>query len=355
MEGFNSSDYEYAITLPYGTPLPEVTWQVADTQQVVVAEWESKTIHLTVTAGDETTVSEYTITFTNELSNNNYLESITLNGELLNTFHRDSLAYTITYPVGSDSTVLVTAEEVVAIPEDSTAVVAVQEQGTTLVIIVTAANGDIRAYSIEQIIELSSEARLSMIYIDSIAVDGFDPDIYEYTLKLPQGAIVPMITATPIDTLRAEVELGMEKTLEDGTKLIEVDGIAEDGTRLTYSVYFTYADWSPTADAVIGDCLFFPVQGADNTFRAVTISLGVKCAIYSVNGALLTIMDVPVLDVNSVEVEHNENGEQVIKEGSVPNDAIGADYVATPGMPFVYIFYDGNSKRIGKGGKYLPM
>lgn len=355
MEGFNSSDYEYAITLPYGTPLPEVTWQVADTQQVVVAEWESKTIHLTVTAGDETTVSEYTITFTNELSNNNYLESITLNGELLNTFHRDSLAYTITYPVGSDSTELVKAEEVVAIPEDSTAVVAVQEQGTTLVIIVTAANGDIRAYSIEQIIELSSEARLSMIYIDSIAVDGFDPDIYEYTLKLPQGAIVPMITATPIDTLRAEVELGMEKTLEDGTKLIEVDGIAEDGTRLTYSVYFTYADWSPTADAVIGDCLFFPVQGADNTFRAVTISLGVKCAIYSVNGALLTIMDVPVLDVNSVEVEHNENGEQVIKEGSVPNDAIGADYVATPGMPFVYIFYDGNSKRIGKGGKYLPM
>ena len=355
MEGFNSSEYEYAITLPYGTPLPEVTWQVADTQQVVVAEWESKTIHLTVTAGDETTVSEYTITFTNELSNNNYLESITLNGELLNTFHRDSLAYTITYPVGSDSTELVKAEEVVAIPEDSTAVVAVQEQGTTLVIIVTAANGDIRAYSIEQIIELSSEARLSMIYIDSIAVDGFDPDIYEYTLKLPQGAIVPMITATPIDTLRAEVELGMEKTLEDGTKLIEVDGIAEDGTRLTYSVYFTYADWSPTADAVIGDCLFFPVQGAENTFRAVTISLGVKCAIYSVNGALLTIMDVPVLDVNSVEVEHNENGEQVIKEGSVPNDAIGADYVATPGMPFVYIFYDGNSKRIGKGGKYLPM
>ena len=355
MEGFNSSEYEYAITLPYGTPLPEITWQVADTQQVVVAEWESKTIHLTVTAGDETTVSEYTITFTNELSNNNYLKSITLNGELLNAFHRDSLAYTITYPVGSDSTVLVTAEEVVAIPEDSTAVVAVQEQGTTLVIIVTAANGDIRAYSIEQIIELSSEARLSMIYIDSIAVDGFDPDIYEYTLKLPQGAIVPMITATPIDTLRAEVELGMEKTLEDGTKLIEVDGIAEDGTRLTYSVYFTYADWSPTADAVIGDCLFFPVQGADNTFRAVTISLGVKCAIYSVNGALLTIMDVPVLDVNSVEVERNENGEQVIKEGSVPNDAIGADYVATPGMPFVYIFYDGNSKRIGRGGKYLPM
>ena len=355
LQDFTPTDYEYAITLPYGTPLPEVTWQVTDTQQVVMAEWESKTIHLTVTAGDETTVSEYTITFTNELSNNNYLESITLNGELLNTFHRDSLAYTITYPVGSDSTELVKAEEVVAIPEDSTAVVAVQEQGTTLVIIVTAANGDIRAYSIEQIIELSNEARLSMIYIDSIAVDGFDPDIYEYTIKLPQGAIVPMITATPIDTLRAEVELGMEKTLEDGTKLIEVDGIAEDGTRLTYSVYFTYADWSPTADAVIGDCLFFPVQGADNTFRAVTISLGVKCAIYSVNGALLTIMDVPVLDVNSVEVERNENGEQVIKEGSVPNDAIGADYVATPGMPFVYIFYNGDSKRIGKGGKYLPM
>ena len=353
MEGFNSSDYEYAITLPYGTPLPEVTWQVADTQQVVLAEWEVQTIHITVTAGDETTVSEYTITFTNELSNNNYLESITLNGELLNTFHRDSLAYTITYPVGSDSTELVKAEEVVAIPEDSTAVVAIQEQGTTLVIIVTAANGDIRAYSIEQVITLSDDARLAMIYLDSVAIEGFDPDIYEYTIKLSQGALLPLVTATPIDTLRTEVEFGMEKTLEDGSKLIEVDGIAEDGTRLTYSVYFTFADWSPTADAVVGDCLFFPVQGMSNTFRAVTISLGVKCAIYNLNGALITIMDVPVLDVNSVEVELNENGEQIIKEGSVPNDAIGADYVSQPGEPFIYMFYNSNTKRIGRGGKYL--
>jgi len=353
LEGFDPVDYEYAITLPYGAPLPEVTWQVADTQQVVTAEWEEQTIRLTVTAGDDATISEYIIVFTNELSANNYLLSITLNGELLATFHRDTLAYTITYPVGTDSTQLLTAADVVAIPEDPTATVSVQEQGTTLVIIVTAANGDIRAYSIEQIITLSSEARLSMIYLDSVAIEDFDPDTYEYTIKLAQGAILPIITATPIDTLRAEVELGIEKTLENGTKLIEIDGIAEDGTRLTYSVYFTFADWSPSSDAVVGDCLFFPVQGTRNTFRAVTISIGVKCAIYNMSGALLTIMDVPVLDVNSVEVERNENGEQIIKEGSVPNDAIGADYVATPGQPFVYIFYNVNTKRIGRGGKYI--
>jgi hypothetical protein len=145
----------------------------------------------------------------------------------------------------------------------------------------------------------------------------------------------------------------MEKNIDESTKLIEVDGIAEDGTRLTYSVYFTYANWSPTSDAVFGDCLFFPVQGTRSTYRAVTISLGVKCAIYTVTGALLTIMDVPVLDVNSVEVERNAKGEQVIKEGSVSADAIGVDYVATPGEPFVYIFYNSNNQRIGRGGKYL--
>jgi hypothetical protein len=271
----------------------------------------------------------------------------------LATFHRDTLAYVITYPVGTDSTALVTAPEVVAIPEDPTATVAVQEQGTTIVIIVTAANGAIRAYSIEQTIELSDEARLSMIYLDSVAIESFDPDIYEYTIKLPQSAILPIVTATPMDTVYGQVELGMERILDDGTKLIEIDGIAQDGSILTYSVYFTFADWSPTADAVPGDCLFFPVQGAHNTFRAVTISLGVKCAIYTTNGQLITIMDVPVLDVNSVEVEINENGEQVIKEGSVPNDAIGADYVSESREPFVYIFYNSNSKRIGRGGKYL--
>ncbi|MBO5672778.1 MAG: hypothetical protein J6S09_00650 [Paludibacteraceae bacterium] len=353
LEGFTPTDYEYAITLPYGAPLPEVTWLVADAEQVVEAAWEGQTFRLTVTAGDKATVSEYTIVFTHELSDNNYLLSIALRGEQLATFHRDSLAYTVTYPVGTDSTALITAAEVVAIPEDASATVAVQEQGTTLVIIVTAANGNIRAYSIEQLIELSNEARLSMIYLDSVAIEGFDPDIYEYTIKLPQGGILPFVTATPIDTLYAEWERGMEQTLEDGSKFIEIDGIAQDGTILTYSVHFIFADWSPTADAVVGDCLFFPVQGAYNTFRAVTISLGVKCAIYTLSGQLITIMDVPVLDVNSVEVEHNENGEQVIKEGSVPNDAIGADYVARSGEPFVYMFYNVNTKRIGRGGKYV--
>ena len=353
LDGFSPTDYEYTISLPYGVPLPEVTWQVADSQQVVVAEWEGQTIHLTVTAGDNATVSEYTIVFTHELSANNYLLSITLDGEPLATFHRDTLAYTITYPIGTDPSELITKGDVVAIPEDPAATVAIQEQGTTLVILVTAVNGDIRAYSIEQVITLSDDARLAMIYLDSVAIEGFDPDIYEYTIKLSQGALLPLVTATPVDTLRTEVEFGMEKTLEDGSKLIEVDGIAEDGTRLTYSVYFTFADWSPTADAVVGDCLFFPVQGMSNTFRAVTISLGVKCAIYNLNGALITIMDVPVLDVNSVEVELNENGEQIIKEGSVPNDAIGADYVSQPGEPFIYMFYNSNTKRIGRGGKYL--
>ena len=353
LENFSPTDYEYAITLPYGAALPEVTWQVSDEQQTVALIWETHTARLTVTAGDQTTVNEYTIVFTNELSDNNYLLSISLRGEQLATFHRDTLAYVITYPVGTDSTALVTAPEVVAIPEDPTATVAVQEQGTTIVIIVTAANGAIRAYSIEQTIELSNEARLSMIYLDSVAIEGFDPDIYEYTIKLPQSAILPIVTATPMDTVYGQVELGMERILDDGTKLIEIDGIAQDGSILTYSVYFTFADWSPTADAVPGDCLFFPVQGAHNTFRAVTISLGVKCAIYTTNGQLITIMDVPVLDVNSVEVEINENGEQIIKEGSVPNDAIGADYVSESREPFVYIFYNSNSKRIGRGGKYL--
>ena len=353
LDGFSPTEYEYAITLPYGAPLPEVTWQVADSQQVVVAAWEGEMIRLTVTAGDEETISEYTITFTHELSDNNRLISITLNGELLAGFHGDTLAYTITYPVGTDSLELITAEQVIAIAEDSTATVAIQEQGTTLVIIVTAANGDIRAYSIEQIIAISNEARLSMIYLDSVAIQDFDPDTYEYTIKLAQGALLPTITATPIDTLHAQVEYGMEQTLEDGSKLIEIDGIAEDGTILTYSVHFTFADWSPSSDAVEGDCLFFPVPGKPNTFRAVTISLGVKCAIYTINGRLLQMMDVPVLDVNSVEVEHNEYGDPIIKEGSVTSDAVGAEYVATPGEAFVYIFYNTESRRIGKGGKYI--
>jgi hypothetical protein len=353
LDEFSPTDYEYAVTLPYGAPLPEVTWLVADEQQSVELKWEAQTAYLTVTAGDDTSISEYTIVFTNELSDNNYLLSITLDGEPLTTFHRDTLAYSITYPVGTDAAQLITAQQVEAIPEDPNATVQVQQQGTTLVIIVTSAKGNIRAYSIEQSITLSSEARLSMIYVDALPIENFDPDTYEYSVLLPQGATTPILSATPMDTLYGEAELGIEKTLEDGRKLIEIDGIAQDGTRLTYSVYFNFANWTPSTDAIVGDCLFFPVQGAYNTYRAVTISLGVKCAIYSINGTLITIMDVPVLDVNSVEVEYNGYGQPVIKSGSVPNDAIGADYVSKAGEPFIYMFYNINNKRIGKGGKFV--
>jgi hypothetical protein len=221
LEGFSPTDYEYAITLPHGAPLPEVTWQVADAEQVVAFEWTEQSVLLAVIAGDQTTTSEYMIVFTHELSANNYLLSITLRGEQMTIFHRDTLSYTLTYPVGTTAEQLFIAEEVVAIPEDPTATVMVSEQGTTLVILVTAANGSIRAYSIEQIITLSSDARLSMIYLDEQPIEGFDPDIYEYTIRLAQGATLPTITATPMDTLRAEVELGMEQMLEDGSKLIE--------------------------------------------------------------------------------------------------------------------------------------
>ena len=350
LSGFVSDEYEYIDTLAYGAPLPTVTWLVADSQQVVDTVWTAQTLTITVTAGDAVTVSEYMLTFVHLLSPENHLASILVNGTLIDGFHADTMSYVIEYPVGTDSTSLLTISDIVATPVEPDAVVTLQQQGTAIVIIVTAPNGDIRAYSIEQHILLSAEARLSMIYLDSLPITNFHPDTLTYSIRIEQGAALPAITASALDTLRADVEYGMEQLLEDGSKLIEVDGVAQDGSRQTYSLYFVPANWIPQTDVQLNDCLFFRVPGT-NIYRAVTISIGVKVAIYSLNGNMITIMDVPVLDVNSVDVLVEADGSQSIVEGSVPTDAIGADYTAPNAEPFLYVFYNTQTKKVGPAGK----
>lgn len=49
-------------------------------------------------------------------------------------------------------------------------------------------------------VEYSDEARLSAIFIDGTPLEGFDPDVYEYNVEVPEGTIEePALTATPMN------------------------------------------------------------------------------------------------------------------------------------------------------------
>lgn len=353
--GFLSDDYQYTDTLPYGTEhFPTVTWTAGDEQQTVTVAEQGNDIIVTVTAGDGATTEEYTITFVLLLSPNNYLAALKAKGTTVEGFHRDSALYHIVYPVGTLESELLTGAEIEATPEEPEATVVVSEEADhSITIMVTAPNGDVRVYVITQEILLSDEARLKMIWLDGEELRDFDPDVTDYTLILAPGTNMPEVTAETLDAL-AEVEYG---SFEDITgedyegKFIEIDGVAENGDRITYRVTFRYANWSATADVDTTDYVFVHIPGT-RQYKAVSISIGLKVAVYDMTGSLLLLEEVPVADPADVTVEITADGDQRLVD--INPDANGVVFeVPVMRTPYFYVFFDTKQKRVAKGGKFM--
>ena len=221
-----------------------------------------------------------------------------------------------------------------------------EEQDATAQILVTAPDGTRRVYVIYQHIIRSSEARLRMIWLDADTLRRYEMDTLHYEIVLPQGAIMPVITAEPLDSL-ATWELGMPVETESGTT-VDVYGIAEDGTMLTYSLTFTFANWAPSAEVDSDDYFFFYL--GDGRYKAVTIGIGVQFAVYDMAGRIVMLQELPTANPSDVEVEVQADGNQILRRATP--DAEGAVFHARAGQPYFYVFYDSKTKRVAKGGKF---
>lgn len=350
VEGFEADEFDYTVTLAYGTPLPDITWLVGDEQQQVDTTWTDEThLVITVTAGDGTTSEEYILTFVFQLSSNWYLSDLQVRGTTVTGFRKDSLAYELIYPVGTKHDALCTSADITAIPEDANATVNVSMDEDLVKIVVTAQDGTLGVYTIDQIILLSSEARLRMIWMDDTTeVRDFNPDTLAYTITLTQGSVLPIITAATIDP-SATWDLGMETELEDGGKQVEIYGEAEDGTIVTYRLTFRYANWNASSIVDADDYLFFYI--GDGQYKAVTIGIGIQFAVYDMSGHRLVMENLPVADPSDVYVELEMSGNQRLMKAS-PN-AVGYIFKPLPGQAYFYVFYDSKTKKIAKGGKFM--
>lgn len=352
---FRPDTYQYTDTLPYGTEqFPAISWTTGDEQQTVTLAQQGNEAVVTVTAGDGATSEEYTITFVLLLSPNCYLADLQANGLTVEGFHRDSSLYHIVYPVGTLESQLLTAGDIVGTPEDPDATVVVSEEADhAITIMVTAPNGDVRVYVITQEILLSDEARLRMIWLDGAELSNFDSDVFEYTLILSPGTNMPEVTAEALDA-RADVEYG---SFEDITgeeyegKFIEIDGVAENGDRLTYRVTFRYANWSATAEVDTTDYVFVHLPGTCQ-YKAVSISIGLRVAVYDMKGQLLLLEDVPVADPADVTVEITPEGDQRLVDINPNANGVVFD-VPVMRTPYFYVFFDTKQKRVAKGGKFM--
>lgn len=348
--GFRPDSFEYQDTVRYGGTMPVITWTVGDDQQVVDTTWLGDTqLTIVVTAGDGVTISEYILNFEHLLSSNSALKDLRVNGTTIEGFHPDTIAYKITYPIGSPESVMINETNVVAIPADPDATVTISMDGTTVLIMVTAPDGSRSVYVIEQEILVSHEARLKMIWMDdTLQVRGFIPDTLHYTIVLTPGANMPTLTAETLDP-RGTWDLGMPEEQEDGSTTIDIFSTAEDSiTTLTYKLTFKYANWTASATVDTDDYLFFPIGSGQ--FKAVTIGIGIQLGIYDFNGHLYMIETVPTADPSDVEVMVDQQGNQKLISASP--SAEGLVYTAPEGQLMFYVFFDSKTKKIAKGGKF---
>lgn len=128
----------------------------------------------------------------------------------------------------------------------------------------------------------SDESRLEMIYLDGVPLPGFDPDVYSYTVAIPEGTIEePVITVDPMHE-NALPAVSMAFAIP-GTATIDV--IAENLiSTSTYEVSYDYDTDVDEAEA-LPTVNVYPNPADDHIF--VTGLKNARVAIHSVDGKLM--------------------------------------------------------------------
>ena len=331
LEGFDPTDNEYTVVLPYGTKeLPEVTAETGDADQTAVVEMTETQAIISVTAQDGTP-NEYIITFVIEKSAENRLKQIFVKGEKLAGFDPEVLEYEIIYPNGTPVEEVATVDDLTYEVFDAIEQVTLMGEDMRLMLQVTAENGDVRIYVINQSIALSSNTLLDDILVNGVSLDGFDPEELEYTYILPYGSMVvpediTYVTSDSTQTVVVSInQLGVPT---------EIFVTAEDGTKAVYRIHFVVDDFDPTTEPTVDNVCI--TSTPDGKWKFTTDCANVSLLISTLNGKVMVLADLEIVDVNIPNICSQE--------------ANGFIYDAPEGEVLVYYFI--YNKRAVKSGKF---
>ena len=331
LEGFDPTDNEYTVVLPYGTKeLPEVTAETGDADQTAVVEMTETQAIISVTAQDGTP-NEYIITFVIEKSAENRLKQIFVKGKKLAGFDPEVLEYEIIYPNGTPVEEVATVEDLTYEVFDAIEQVTLMGEDMRLMLQVTAENGDVRIYVINQSIALSSNTLLDDILVNGVSLDGFDPEELEYTYILPYGSMVvpediTYVTSDSTQTVVVSInQLGVPT---------EIFVTAEDGTKAVYRIHFVVDDFDPTTEPTVDNVCI--TSTPDGKWKFTTDCANVSLLISTLNGKVMVLADLEIVDVNIPNICSQE--------------ANGFIYDAPEGQVLVYYFI--YNKRAVKSGKF---
>lgn len=249
--GFSPNTLSYNVILPAGTTaIPAVTATVSDTGKATATVTQATVLPgyavIVVTAEDGTTQKTYTINFTVAAAvkhTDATLSNLAVNGVTLTGFVPGTLSYNMVLPAGTTAIPVVTATV-----NDTGKATATVAQATGLpgyaVIVVTAEDGITqKTYIINLTVAAPvkhTDATLSNLSIDGVALTGFVPGTITYDIVLPAGTtVIPVITATVNDTGKATATVTQATVLPGHATIIVT---AEDGiTQKSYIINFIVA------------------------------------------------------------------------------------------------------------------
>ncbi len=349
LHGFRVDSFQYDIYLPYGTnSLPTITYELGHPLQTVstdtfnneVGGQMQTTIRLTVNAPDQISASEYDLRFIFKRNDDCSLRTIIIKGDTLLDFHADTKEYTIQYPIGSDPTMLASVEDVIAIANDSNATILITESGSKITIQVTADDQKaVDVYTIEQQIQLSSNAYLQMIMLDSVPLRDFDPTITEYTYYI--NDVVPEVTVEAQDTSATYV---ISFPIPN-----EIYVTAADGTELTYTIHFVPTTIQSAKTPTNNDVLIKHIAGTMD-FAVATIRKNVSIGIYTAYGQLVYYQKLTESSQNDVIMETYADGTEYLMDVHSTTTQFTLPSI---NQMYYYVFFENDERKIKSGKLYL--
>lgn len=251
INGFKTDLLEYNFFVGSGeTTVPTVEGVAADVNAAVIvtpAESIPGTTKIEVTAEDGVTLMTYLVNFTQTLSDDATLASLSISGALLSGFSPAQNDYSVELPYGTTQIPVISA-----VSADNNATIELTQLAQlpgTATVEVTAEDGvTILSYSVSFTVAKNSNSSLSDLLIDGVSIADFDAKKLDYQVILPYGTIViPVVSATSSDPNAALLVTQSAELNGSATVLVT----AENGVNTTiYSVSFTVAK---NSDATLSD------------------------------------------------------------------------------------------------------
>lgn len=276
---FSPENYTYYVNMPMGTSsLPKVEGVSGESSQTIAVTDLGEgvvdgTVRVTVTAGNKSDQTVYKVVFTTAKSEVSVLSGIKIGGEMLADFEPEKLSYAYTLPVGTTELPVI---EPIAFDEFQDVVLTSAGVNGKTRITVTAGNGSTTVYQIAFSVATYTDNTLAGIFLDGVLIDGFEPEVNDYTVVLPKGSTaLPEVTFTKRSEQFQDVNIRPLTGSLNGDYKLTVR--PQSGASRTYVIHFvTNKSTNSSLSAIYLDGTPLPGFEADKYSYEYTLPEGVS-------------------------------------------------------------------------------